>query len=103
MGRKDSQSRNSAEKGGMVEYQTTFAVVNQRSAEAVESDRFLSALQQDCRRSPTDGHSTVRFAELLLLPTRTSCAERSVTVVREQRVGIYQKNSYVNDSAEELI
>src|SRR5580700_9037385 len=45
----------------------------------------------------------MRFAELLLLPTRTSCAGRSVTMVREQRVGIYQKNSYVNDSAEELI
>jgi hypothetical protein len=28
---------------------------------------------------------------------------RSVTMDREQRVGIYQKNSYVNDSAKELI
>src|SRR5580692_1467332 len=36
----------------------------------------------------------VRFGELLLLPTRTSCAGRSVTMVHKQRVGIYQKNSY---------
>ncbi len=87
-----------------MEYQTTFAVVNQRSAEVVESDGFLSALQQGCRRSRT-GRSLDPCASQNFFSYQLVLLAQGVRLrwFVSNQSGTYQKNSYVNDSAKELI